>query len=55
LGKEKKFKEKKKIKIKNILKEKKLKKKKLIISILGAAMLCAIYFMLLTQFKYFYI
>jgi lambda repressor-like predicted transcriptional regulator len=53
MRKEKKSKE-KKIKIKNILKEKKLKGKKLIASVLGVAMLCVIYSVLLTQLKYFY-
>jgi hypothetical protein len=53
MRKEKKSKE-KKIKIKNILKEKKLKGKKLIASVLGVAMLCVIYFVLLTKLKYFY-
>jgi hypothetical protein len=52
MRKEKKSKE-KKIKIKNILK-KKLKGKKLIASVLGVAMLCVIYSVLLTQLKYFY-
>ena len=51
MRKEKKSKE-KKIKIKNILK--KLKGKKLITSVLGVAMLCVIYSVLLTQLKYFY-